>query len=236
MTFLSCGLDTFYIIPSPSEINLLTISNDDPGNNKVSFRTNETGIASDFSFDGTYIYYRIFATKEACESSYTAIDAVNNDSNYETASNRIISSYKIIKFIDSGNNVDDYLIGYAGLNRNIEIRLTNYFLPDSPMAEYMSFIKIDGLSNYKPVRSESTSSNPKYFDFGWRSFSGYNDTCALPDKDSEDFDKGTSSDGYYYIDLYAIAIGHDTTIKTYRSRPLHLGVIKVNSKASNNWF
>lgn len=236
MTVLSCGLDTFYIVPAPAELQLLTIANNVPQNNFVQFRTNETGVASDFSFDGTYIYYRIFATQDACESSYTAIDAVNNDSNYETASNKIVSSYKILKYANSYGVVDDFIINYASDNRNVEIRLTNYYLPDSPIADYPSYIKINGLINCYPVRSESTSINQKTFDFGWRNYSGYNEKCALPDKDSEDFDKGTSKDGYYYIDLYAIAIGHDTTIKQYRSKPLHLGVIKVNSGASNNWL
>lgn len=237
MTFLSCGLDTFYVIPQPFQTGtIFLVGNDDPANNHVSFRTNETGMSSDFSFDGTYVYYKIFSTQDTCSTSYNSIDAVNNDSNYEKASSMITSSYKKLKKTDSTGKITDFLISGTGTNKTVMIQLTNYYSPDNVISGNESYIKIDNVSIYEPVRCINEITK-KTFNFGWYNKSDYTETCALPESGDEDFNGGSLPDGdsFYYIDLYAIGAGHDTTFKSYYSRPLHLGVIKVKPSASNNW-
>lgn len=241
MTFLSCGLDTFYTVPAPyqSGKGTLSIENNDPNNNTVSFITNEIGLASDFSFDGTSVYYKIFSSKDACINSYVKIDSVNNDSNYSAASDKVRNEYSQLKYISSSGDVEYFVVLPSGSNSSVEIRLTDYYTPDTqnPDTRNISYIKINSSISYSPARTECTTANKKIFNFGWQKHSGYTESCELPSSSwsSKEFSGGTSTDGWYYIDLYTLAYGHDTTWTQYYSKPFHLGVIKVKADSEMNY-
>lgn len=241
MTFLSCGLDTFYVVPAPYTTgNVLPIDNNDFNNNIVSFRTNESGMSSDFSFDGTTVYYKIFSSRDTCFNSYTRIDAVNNESNYSAASEAVINGYSQLKCVNNTTNfVEFFIVRPSGSNTSVEIRLTNYYAPgtENPDAKYVSYIKINNHVESTPVRTQCENANYKSFDFGWHNYSSYTDMCEIPSSswNSKEFEGSTPSDGIYYIDLYAIAYGHDVTYTPYYSKPLHLGVIKVKSNSDFNY-
>lgn len=237
MTFLSCGLDTFYVVPQPNVLtSFATETNSDAQYNYVKFSTSENGMSSDFDFDGTVIYYKIYSSSETCNRIHTDIDAVNTESNYEQATNKVRSSYQILKCEDNVQNIQEFIVPGTGINKEVEIRLVDNYETDSPISQYESYIKISGVNVYKPLRYLIQNSTKRTFNFGWRNKTGYSDVCATPASGDNDFDGGSVSDnGYYYIDLYAVAYGHDVTYTQYYSRPAHLGVIKVKPSTPNNW-
>lgn len=238
MTFLSCGLDTFYIIPQPTYKTMVaTEINNDAKNNYVKFETYEHNMPSDFEFDGTLVYYRIFSSASACNKVYTDIEASNNESSYENSINKITASYQVLKCENSSGAIQEFIVPGNGIDKEVEIRLVDNYEIDSPISEYASYIKINGIELYKPLRYLSEKNKKRTYNFGWRNKSDYSEICSLPESGEFDFNGGSVEENdFYYIDLYAMGKGHDTTIKPYYSRPLHLGVIKVNPSAHlNNW-
>nr|WP_318659669.1 hypothetical protein [uncultured Treponema sp.] len=237
----SCGLDTFYFLNAPRAIvHSVTYENSDPLINYLSFNTyeNQSHLPSDFSFDGTLIYYRIYTNTNSIASLDAEINSVNNSSNYNTAVEKLISKkYQPLYYL-SGGTKKQFAIDRnnfsLGSVKNIEIRLSDYngISSVSPEASYLDHISVNGTVVGTPLREHGSKNS---FNFGWCNYAGNTETCKCPASGDDDFEDGTVTDGWYYINLYAFAYGHDTTFKTYYSNVLHLGCLKVKSPSDNNW-
>jgi len=234
----SCGLDTFYVIMPPVHYDHKpAITNSDALDNYVEFRTNENQpqLPSDFYFAGTTVYYRIYSDTNTVENFNNLIESVNTSSNYNAAADKLLAAgYQILQYrADGATSNSGLTIEPIGSSQVVKIRLSDYNeITDTPNAEYQDQIEINGFRIGRPRR---VSENNLTFNFGRCERSGYETTCKRPVPNDSDYEGNSTSEEWYYINLYAMASGHDTTFKTYYSNVLHLGCLKVKVPSDTNW-
>ena len=227
--FGACGLDTFYTVSPPTTvIHEPVYTSSDFTSNYFHFRsaTNATSDTS-FNFLGTAVYYRIYASSSTMLSRQSSISAVNTSSDYTAAASKLISfGYQQLNTSDGSIQP---LISAEGVE--VTIRLCNYGEATLENNEYRARI-----SPITKIPRRSIGNN-KTFDFGRYNiskYSGERDMYAPPASGDEDFEAGTVENNKYYVDMYAVALGRDTTYTTYYSQVLHLGSIPIDASAENN--
>ncbi len=225
--FTTCGLDTFYTVSAPTTVvHEPVYTSSDFASNYFHFKSaiNSTTDSS-FNFLGTAVYYRIYASSSTMLSRQSAISAVNTSSDYTAAATKMIG-FGYQQLNTSTGSIQP-LITAQGVD--VIIRLTNYGQEGDANNEYRA--QISAIAKI-PRRSVGPT---KTFDFGRHANSKYNSEYnALPVSGDEDFENGTVTDNKYYVDMYAVALGRDTTYTTYYSNVLHLGSIPINAAAENN--
>lgn len=227
--FTTCGLDTFSIVPAPtSVVHEPVYTSSDYAANYFRFvapRVGEDDIPN-LRFLGTAVYYRIYASSSTMLSRQSAISAVNTSSDYSAAATKMIGfGYKQLNTADG--NVQPLINKDGG---DVMIRLTNYGNGNDPANEYRAQINL-----IAKIPRRSIGQN-KTFDFGRHGNNKYvpNDNYDLPASGDEDFESGTISDNKYYVDMYAVAVGRDSTYTMYYSNVLHLGSVPIDVTAENN--
>ncbi len=231
--FTTCGLDTFYIVPSPTTVSHEPVyTSSDFAANYFQFVSVNEPTDKSFSFLGTAVYYRIYASSSTMLSRQSSISAVNTSSDYSAAALRMIG-YGYQQLNTSTGNMQPLVTDSLA---DVVIRLCNYGDEANPNNEYKASIVIKKnnvvLMNKVPRRAIGVT---KTFDFGRHANSKYNpDYNALPVAGDEDFESGTVTDNKYYVDLYAVAMGRDSTYTLYYSNVLHLGSIPIDATAENN--
>lgn len=231
---ISCGLDTFYVLDPPTSGNSFPNINTEPLHKVFSFRTNErqsSSLPSDFKFLGTEVYYMIYTDENVMQSVYNSIESKNTSSSYDAAFRELESKgYVALQMV---NKTDDTpLISKAGIDRTIEIRLTDYnsISDPNPSEIFSPYIKIDNVKIGIPCRIDRKN----FFDFGRSEQTTDN---PLPDIGDSDFYKqnGTfSKTNTYYVDMYAVTKGMDLQYIKYNSRLLYLGAISINANEYQN--
>lgn len=227
--FTTCGLDTFYTVAPPTTvIHEPVYTSTDFASNYFHFRSaiNSTSDSS-FNFLGTAVYYRIYASYSTMLSRQSSISAVNTSSDYSAAAVRLVS-YGYQQLNTSDGSIQPLI---AAQGAEVLIRLSNYGEEKDQKNEYRAQISAIGKI---PRRSVGVG---KSFDFGRYNISKYSsnrDQYAPPVSGDEDFESGTVENNKYYVDMYAVALGRDTTYTTYYSQVLHLGSIPIDAGAENN--
>ncbi len=226
--FSGCGLETYYTLnPPPRAINAPVYTSVDYTANYFEFEsaTNNNSDSS-FLFLGTAVYYRIYADSSVMLSRRASISSVNTTSDYSAAALRMIG-YGYQQLNTSDGSVQPLITAEGA---TVRIRLTNYGDANDANNDYRATISV---INKIPRR---TLGNNKTFDFGRRDKSAYgpSENYALPVSGDEDFESGTVTDNKYYVDMYAVAIGRDTTYTTYYSNVLHLGSVPIDASLENN--
>lgn len=234
-----CGLDTFYMIDAPySVIHQPTYDNIDYSYRYFDFWTNETVEIEGFDFRGTEVYYKIYNNYSQMSSEISTLQSLANDSEKNvTAADKMINptdsggyAYKELKV---SGKYESPLIPATGVNQRIYIRLTDY----QSMPDYSARICTiqDGEEKYLyesesktiPVRN---SSDIRTFNFGR---SGQYDT--LPTKDDNDVKIDTENKSeYWYVAMFAVAVGYDYTFAVYRSNILYLGSVRIDATSQDN--
>ena len=237
----SCGLDEYY------EINAPYIRNNDPGyetgydNRFFSFVTNDSdsGVeaGAGFSFLGTAIYYKIYNNYSVMNSDISTISSLSTSTNYQNAATKVVEglSYQQLAI----ENEDDYipLIKKSSDNKNqsVWIRLMNYqYQPGDPNSNqaFRARVEIDDTFKGCPMRV----GGDKSFDFGRTSDD--EDRNVVPQEGDVDVRFSSSwsdeDETIWYVNLYAIAVGRDTTYTTYYSNVLHLGSVSINAAEIDN--
>lgn len=225
-----CGLDTFYYIEEPEYAkNIPSYTDETVDNHKFTFVTNEESDYSEFKFQGTEVYYKIYSrysdtsvTSDA-ESEKSELDRISSDSEisstaYETMVNRY--KYKPLKL---ANDSGDILIPYTGKNRDVEIRLNDYG------TEYKASVSVKEDGDYRLLGIPQRSFDNRTFNFA-----GNGDKDKLPEKDDEDvsytnFEK--DKDNVFYVVLYAVAKGSDIYFVPYHSNILYLGSVPIDASS-----
>lgn len=230
--FTTCGLDTYYTLSPPTgPIHTVDQSNTDPDQNYLSFTSAvNTNPDTSFRFLGTAVYYRIYASVSTMLSHRASISAVNTSSDYSAAANRMIS-YGYQQLYTSDGSIQP-LISAEG--RKVEIRLTNNQETVSTGIGNTAQISIDSAFYKTPRRALGTN---KTFDFGRLGKVGQplpDEYYTAPAVGDEDFENGTADENKYYVTMYAVAVGRDTTYTTYYSNVLYLGSIVINANNENN--
>ncbi|HAH61803.1 MAG TPA: hypothetical protein DCL73_06870 [Treponema sp.] len=241
--FSGCGLDEYYVVAAPYLIyNQPTYSTTDFSQKYFDFYTNDTGqtTSSDFDYLGTAVYYKIFNNYSTMATEYTAIIALNSSTTYSAAADKMIDTYGY-KELSTSSGTPSPLLPDIDADTRVYIRLMNY----QDNADYAAKIiigydpdddahdtSVDG--DYVPRRNLSK----KYtFDFG-REDSDDTGFSVVPDADDDDVTYSSSfsddDDAVWYVDVFAVAVGRDTTYTKYYSTVLHLGSIAIDSSDENN--
>lgn len=230
--FTACGLDTYYTLnPPPGLTHAVDETVSDAAQRYFGFisATNNNSDSS-FRFLGTAVYYRIYANSNTMKSQAASITSVNTSSDYSAAANRMIS-YGYQQLYTSDGSIQP-LISAEG--KRVEIRLTNNMETVSTGIANTAQIIIDGVAWKTPRRAIGPS---KTFDFGRYEMSKYSaqkDNYAPPALGDEDFENGEVTSKKYYVAMFAVAVGRDTTYTTYYSNVLYLGSIVIDAGEENN--
>ena len=240
-SFISCGIEeVFYLNPPTISYNTPTYDTTDYTAKYVAFRTEENqDDGGAYTFDGTAVYYKIYSNYSTMVTRNSAIESVNTTSNSSSAATKVIDTYgykPLGSLSASGKSLGSPLISDEGENRSVYIRLSTYgdyayFTAN----EFSPKILIGTNSNseetpeYIPMRN----GNAKSFDFGRSSSEGFDTSVAtVPTSDDDDVVYSSSS-GTWYVDMYAIGVGHDSSFTQYYSLVLHLGAIPIVQGESN---
>ena len=181
---------------------------------------------SEFGFLGTFVYYKIYSNPSTMTSNHNSIEAVNNSSNYSAAAERMIG----LKYQELRMN-NEILTPFAA-GDHVRIRLTNFQENDNREISTNAQIEVNETYVGIPRRKIGPAFS---FDFG-RYDKNYDSNIKYdaPNSGDEDFDGGSPSDGKYYVDMYAVAAGRDTTFARYYSNVTYLGSITINANEENN--
>ncbi|MBO7122940.1 MAG: hypothetical protein J6V90_06630 [Treponema sp.] len=225
----TCGLDTYYTLsPPPAYLWYPSISITDKAQKYFDFYSaTNTNTDGSFRFLGTAVYYRIYASQQTMNSHISSISSVNTSSDYSAAAIRMIG-YGYQQLYTADGSIQP-LISVEGAR--VRIRLTNNLESVSTGIGNSAQITI---INKIPRRALGVN---KTFDFGRYEDSRYaaqKDNYAPPVQGDEDFESGTVSDKKYYVNMYAVAVGRDTTYTTYYSNVLHLGSIVIDAGTVDN--
>lgn len=230
-----CGLDTYPVLFAPySDGHTAYYDSDDFTQRYFSLRTNDSeNSSSSVKFKGTEIYYKIFNNYSTMVSYQSAVSTLNTDSNYTAAAEKMIDTqgYKTLK-LSTGSITP--LVKATGDNRYVYIRLTDYGTSEAYSqgiclaGEVLkTFSLADALTYNGTAVYPRRSINQKYtFNFGGNN----TDTDLVPIKTDEDvcWTDTTTKEKTWYVDLYAVSVGIDTsTWTTYYSPVLHLGSTSI---------
>lgn len=249
--FTSCGLDEFYVLDARPIVDYSPIATEDSDGDYsqkyFTFRTNESssrdyiGSDSAFVFMGTDIYYKIYSSYSKMTSEIASLYSLSESENYTNAATRLIEAtgYNYQKLECEGYTKSP-LISATGTNKKILVRLTDYFEVDREgniEQQNSSRIEVDnqpltGAGNISKPRRNGIIGNCS-FNFGRESKDSK--LNPKPKKDDPDYNETDfTEEGKYYISLYAVAVGRDTTYTTYYSNIAHLGTVKIDSDNENN--
>lgn len=239
MLFVSCGLDTFYYLEPPKTDGHTTkYTSTDRPQLYFSFLTNEEGDnsdygSSDFSFIGTEVYYKIYNNYSTMVSAQSSIDSLNSSSDVSAAATNIINSrnYKTLLF-SSYNQTP--LIPEKNDDRYVYIRLNSI----KGSSEYSAVVcyGTSAMESYvagssgitligKPLRNVSSGSG---YGFDFKKTDNGN---PLPVSSDEDVNWSSSSeDGVWYVDMWAVSVGRDSSYSPSYSKLLHLGSISIREE------
>lgn len=237
----SCGLDTFPYLNEPR--STIHPPSPDSAYDEAYFDfwtsdASNSGIP-DITFTGTDIYYKIFSDSSSLESECNRLQALAGDSsNSSQASTKLIESFKPLRAL---NYKSSPLIPAKNFNQRVYIRLTDY-QDDSSYAARIVTIESNREENLGnsdkltiPMRSVNGDSD-RSFNFGRGNEKGRAESYsyeAIPNSSHPDT-SGQSSDSYWYVALFAVSTGVDTTYTNYYSNILYLGAVKIDSNSWDN--
>ena len=244
-SFSSCGLDNYYYLDPPrSDGHQIQYGDSDESKHYFScITTEESGSgtnsdyfssSSDFVFLGTGIYYKIYNNYSAMQSVESSVNSMisSSDNTYTSASEYLIytKGYKELKI---SRGVRDPLIGRGSSpeDRYVNIRLTDY--GDFPAGIWISSdgndvmndsnaLKVDGIS-VRPMRSGST--------YGFE-FSATDSNNPVPKSGDDDVEiSATASvEGEWYVDMYAVSVGRDSSYTESYSQPFFMGSVAIRAE------
>jgi hypothetical protein len=210
---LSCGLDTFYVIDSPTNVvHQPTCDSRDYIDNYFDFWTADKEYES-LKFLGTDVYYKIYTNSTRLKSEADDLINVSNRSDSTSAAaERMIQSYKFQPLRASGHEGQNVLFPTSGNNQRINIRLSTYTI-------YPAQITIDGGNSIGiPVRN--LPAKPA-FNFSAAS-------ATIPGNDDVDVNSsGTAAGNEWFVSMFAVAIGQDSTYSPIYSNVLYLGSVRI---------
>ncbi len=236
--FLSCGLDTYYVMDrSPSAGHVPAYTEDDPAGKYFEFfaAQNSNVGNEEFRFLGTAVYYKIYSSSSTMLSNHNSIEAVNDSTNYSAAAERMLN-YGYQELYTAGGSKSP-LVPNGQEGAHVRIRLTNYYESNATEENWWSNvarIEIGGSNIGIPRRSLGQNYS---FDFGRYNKAEYSNNGInydAPASGDEDFSGSPPSNGKYYVDLYAVAVGRDTTFTTYYSNVEYLGSMTIDANSEDN--
>ena len=228
-----CGLDEYYVVNGPYSIYCPLYSDQNPltfEHRYIEFSTDKNDKSQGaFTIDGTDVYYKIYSNYSTCSSEYSALNTLlNNSSSKASSASSLINSYKFQKLKNTHSSGDTF-VSHDGDTKRIRIRLTQYS-ETQDADEYKALIKVDGIPVGIPIRYYGN----RFFDFR-RDSNTFNAPLPRTTLYEDDVSTNTtvSSNGLWYVNLYAVTRGHDSSFTTYYSPICHLGTLCIDAVSIN---
>ncbi|MGI5105896.1 hypothetical protein H0R94_02490 [Treponema socranskii] len=234
LCFFGCGLEEYYVLEAPFRIYNTPNADTTYDNKYFDFVTNETGnssMSTSFDFLGTAVYYKIYNLYESIGSVTSALSSANNSTEYSAAATLLINTYKY-RELGTASGTTTPLIASTGADRRIYIRLTNYQTDPRYLAKII--VGYAGDSSIAATWIPKRQGNRYSFDFGR---TGSEDPAPVSGDDDYNYSSSGFSSAYpntYFVDMYALSVGRDTTYTTYYSKVLHLGTVAINAGMQDN--
>lgn len=232
LCLFGCGLEEYYVVEAPFRIYQEPNYNSEFSLRYFDFVTNETENPNrgTFVFLGTAVYYKIYNRYESINSVTSALSSANNSTDASYAANLLKDTYKYVQL--GGEAGSTPLIAATGADRRIYIRLTNY----QNDARYQAKIIVGytGDSSVAATMVPKREGNRYSFDFGR---TGSEDRTPADGDDDYSYSSSGFSSSYpntYFVDMYAVSVGRDTTYTTYYSKVLHLGTVAIDAGTEDN--
>ena len=216
---LSCGLDTFYVIDGPKNtIHQPDCSSIDYSENYFEFDTVDKDYDS-IKFLGTDVYYKIYSSSSVLQNQVNDLIALANRSeSTSAAAERLIQNYQYQPLRGAVHDGVSVLIPTDGSNDRVYIRLSNY------SDIYPAQITVNGQNIYdSATRVQPVRSLPSKPSFNFASLT----PDLRPKSDDADVNGSGSGTSLWYISMFAVAIGQDTTYTPVYSNILYLGSVQI---------
>lgn len=231
-----CGLDNVVVLDPPEICYNSPTYESNFDLRFFEFETKEAGYNTDYDigFKGTDIYYKIYNNYNTAESEAASLVNLSNDTeNKANAPSRLIDYYKF-KSLKASNSVKNspVLIPANGENRRVRIRLTNY----NDSEDYRAQITVDDkFLNGKDISVPYRHEDSLTFDFG-RSEYDMTQKSKIPVSTDDDvsISSTASKEGMWYVSLFAIGVGMDTTFTPTYSNILYLGTVSIDQNSLMN--
>jgi len=236
LCFFGCGLETIYALDEPMLLHSSTYSTVQFEEKYFEFETNEVKNSDPlinpppFKFLGTDVYYKIYNRYDSITSVTSALSSANNSTDPSSAANLLKKNYKYVQLGSTSGAA--HLIESTQVNRRIYIRLTNYQTDRRYQAKII--VGYAGDSSIVATMVPKREGNRYSFDFGR---TGAEDRTPAEGEDDYSHSSSGFSSSYpntYFVDMYAVSVGRDTTYTTYYSKVLHLGTVAVNAGTEDN--
>ncbi|MCR4939455.1 MAG: hypothetical protein K5930_05015 [Treponemataceae bacterium] len=213
--FFRCGIPVYYVIEPPQADRIPTYETDDASQKFFQFICpySSSSENSDFYLSGTDVYYRIYDSLDKMNSDISSISSSNSEYS-ENGFSRINDLNYQALWSSTG---DTPVIKKMTSNRTIRIRLcTETQYP----AEIYDKTNENNISiPYRKGTGSSSSGN--------MSFQFTSNYHPLPGDQDTSISDSSQNSGIWYINLYAVSVGRDSSLVPHYSSLLHLGNLKI---------
>lgn len=236
LLFCACGLQEYYVLMEPTQVlrqpNASTIDYSEKYFDFMTREADNTDISASFNFLGTAVYYKIFNNAADITSVTARLSNLNSSNDYGAAARAMIETYRY-QPLNTSAGLNEPFIASTGADRRVYIRLMNYGAEERYQAKVILNYGGDSSAAGASAPRRNMGGNNYTFDFGRNSSSSAGENNRPPQSGDVDF-TASGSGSTYYVDLYAAAVGRDTTYTTYYSKVLHLGTVAIDATQSDN--
>jgi hypothetical protein len=213
--FSSCGLETYAILEPPGILRY-TSGTIDAMDRYFYFQTNSSSLTSDVSFQGTSVFYKIYASESVMNTDIASVSNVN------------------IQYSANGYNRLTTL-GYQELNSTARNDPLSPNRTGTPVlirlfdeGSYTAHVHGDDSNNSPTWGIPLRRSNSKGFNFFATTQVEKDDNPAPIQGDPDVNYSGFTSGTEWFVNAYAVSVGRDTSYANLHSQLLHLGYIRIN--------
>ncbi len=234
-SFISCGLDVYEVIPSPTSlIHQPDYNTEDSFEKYFNFQTNENFTLANYVFLGTEIYYKIYNNVSTMSSERSTLESLASSTTSANSADRMISSYGYQPLLFSRKSSVSIPSSSDNKNRQVYIRLSNYQDDSSFSARIAIGGKeiVAGKDGYLGVPLRTTESGSiRTFDFGRDG-----DTNSEPLETDIDvkYSSTATETGKWYVQLFAVGVARDNSFSLNYSNVLYLGAVTIDATSVDN--
>lgn len=213
--FFTCGIPVYYVIEPPQIAHVATYETTDYHERYFGFTCpyNSSSENSEFTLSGTDIYYRIYNNLDDMNSDISSISSRNSEYSDSGYLKMVELNYQQL-WLTSGESP---VVKKTSSTRTIELRLCT----DTGYSPRLYDLTNNNLISY-PLRrgTGSSGSGNMTFDFTSNYYPEANDSDTK-------IREGYNNEGAWYVNLYAVTYGRDSSLANQYSSLLHLGNIKI---------
>ncbi len=214
--FFACGIPVYYVIEPPQIEHVATYETTDYHERHFSFTCPYSASSenSEFTLLGTDIYYRIYNNLDDMNSDISSISSRNSEYSDSGYLKMVELNYQQL-WLTSGESP---VVKKTSSTRTIELRLCT----DTGYSPRLYDLTNNNLISY-PLRRGTGSSGSGNMTFD---FDSENNHPVSGDQDTK-IREGYDNEGAWYVNLYAVTVGRDSSLAYQYSSLLHLGSLKI---------